>query len=144
MLTAASRCLFVVYFVYSIYASIPTKAEKDARHADRQTDIELKQAWAATDPDSGLTQDEKWERNRQVFLNLPKTPNTPYGRMNPMTPRTTAFSALTAGEQQPSQQYMPPTPGEGPSQPAHLRTGAGAGRSLPFRKQWAELKADIR
>lgn len=136
--------LFVVYLAYSIWSSIPSKAEKAERDADRQTDIELKQAWAANDPDAGLTQEEKWERNRQIFLNLPKTPNTPYGRMNPMTPRTTAFSALT-GEQQAYQQQMPPTPGEGPSQPSQPKGGASAtSRSLPFRRQWEELKADIR
>lgn len=59
-----------------------------------------------------------------------------------MTPRTTAFSALT-GEQQPVQQ-MPGTPGVGPSQPSQSTGNPGTSRSLPFRKQWEELKADIR
>ena len=56
-----------------------------------------------------------------------------------MTPRTTAFSALT-GEQQ-AGQHMPGTPGAGPSQP---QTSSGPKKSLPFRRQWEELKADIR
>lgn len=138
-----ARVLFFVYMVYSIWSSIPTEAEKAERDADRQTDIELKQAWAAVDPDAGLTQEEKWERNRQVFLNLPKTPSTPYGRMNAMTPRTTAFSALTGEQQAGQQQQMPLTPGEGPSQPAQSKSNTGTSRGLPFRKQWEELKADI-
>ena len=66
--------------------------------------------------DDGLTKEEKWERNRQVFLNLPKTPNTPhYGARNPMTPRTTAFTQLSGGD------------ASGPSRP------------LAFRQQFAEV-----
>lgn len=33
-----------------------------------------------------------WERNRQMFMNMPKTPSTPAHQ--PFTPRTTAFHRL--------------------------------------------------
>lgn len=73
-------------------------------------------------PDSELSQEEKWERNRQMFLNLPKTPNTPgFGQRNPMTPRTVAFTALNGGA--------------GPSQPL---ASAGPSGPLPFRQQYAQ------
>lgn len=62
-----------------------------------------------------------------------------------MTPRTTAFSALTGEQQQqqqqPGPQQMPYTPAAGPSQPS---ANVGTSRGLPFRRQWEELKADIR
>lgn len=71
-----------------------------------------------------------------------------------MTPRTTAFSALTGEQGQYQQQYQqgPATPGVGPSQPVleqptKVSEGGKTGKSrgsLPFRRQWEELKADIR
>ena len=57
-----------------------------------------------------LSQEEKWERNRQIFLNLPKTPNTAgFGMQmqNPMTPRTVAFTQLNGGPGPSSQQHQP-------------------------------------
>ena len=49
----------------------------------------------------------RWERNRQIFLNLPKTPNTAgVGMQNPMTPRTVAFTQLNGGPG-PSSQHQP-------------------------------------
>lgn len=63
-----------------------------------EEDIELKK-YSMYDMD-GLTREEKWEQNRQMFANLPKTPVTPsaFARQNPMTPRTTAFQQLSGGE----------------------------------------------
>jgi len=74
-------------------------------------------------PDSTLSREEKWERNRQIFLNLPKTPNTPgFAVKSAMTPRTVAFTALNGGE--------------GPSKPAAPGVGG-----LPFRQQFGERSA---
>lgn len=73
--------------------------------------------------DEGLTKDERREKNRQLFLNLPKTPNTPgFGVHNPMTPRTVAFTQLNGGER------------------PHV-SSAGPSRSLPFRELSYELQS---
>jgi hypothetical protein len=83
-----------------------------------------------------MTRDEQRDMNRQIFLNLPKTPTTPWGRdpSNPMTPRTVAFTQLngdasgnasTMPQPQPAQnQYQMPSSGQGPS------------RLLPFRQHY--------
>ena len=113
--------LFVVYFGVSIWSSFITKEEKSEREEEYKDDIELKQARYTYNADnSGLTQEEKWERNRQIFWNLPKTPNTAgFGARNPMTPRTTAFTQLSGGDANVS----------GPSRP------------LAFRQQYGEQPA---
>ena len=78
------------------------------------------------DPDAGLTKEEKSERNRQIFLNLPKTPNTPgYGQMPMMTPRTTAFTHLSGGNV---------------ATPAPVTAGSSSvSRPLAFREQYGEV-----
>ncbi len=106
----------------SIHSSIPSAAEKSARQADYDEEIELKHARYTLDPDAGLSKEEKWERNRQIFLNLPKTPNTPgYHGMPAMTPRTTAFSQLTGAG-----------PGKSP--------GPISSRPLAFREQFDQMQ----
>lgn len=76
----------------------PTKEEKAERMQRREEDIEMKKFGEYT-PDSDLSREETWEKNRQIFLNLPKTPNTPgFGAKNPMTPRTVAFTQLNGGQ----------------------------------------------
>lgn len=110
--------LFVVYFGWSIFNAVITQEEKKERLEDYNEEIELKNARYTMDPDAGLSKEERWEKNRQIFLNLPKTPNTPYGARNPMTPRTTAFTQLSGG---------PPT-----------STGSGPSRPLAFRQQYGE------
>lgn len=97
----------------------PTKEEKAEREAQRGSDMEMKKVpgWGS-EPE--MSREEKWERNRQIFLNLPKTPNTPgFGMKNPMTPRTVAFTQLNGG-------------GEGPS-----KTKGPVG-GLKFREQYGE------
>ena len=80
------------------------------------------------DPNTGqqLTKEEKWEQNRQIFMNLPKTPVTPFGRNNPMTPRTTAFTQLSGGEQ-----LSPMGTGQGPSRPLAFREQYGDQHQYP-------------
>jgi hypothetical protein len=113
-----NSALFCVYFGWSIFNSFITKEEKAERLEDYNEDIELKNARYTMD--DGLTKEEKWERNRQVFLNLPKTPNTPgYGARNPMTPRTTAFSQLSGGD---------------------ANGASGPSRPLAFRQQFGEAR----
>jgi len=84
-----------------------------------------------------MTRDEQRDMNRQIFLNLPKTPTTPWGRdaSNPMTPRTVAFTQLNGGGER-----MPQAGGQGPYQV----TGAGQGpsRLLPFRQQYGSHGPD--
>lgn len=118
----------MVYLAFSFYSIKPSAAERAARQADYDDEIELKQARYTMDPDAGLTKEEKWEKNRQIFLNLPKTPNTPqFGHGMPaMTPRTTAFTQLNGGA-------GPSTPGFRPG------TGAsGPGGRLPLRQQFEQ------
>lgn len=111
--TTSNSALFVVYFGLAIWSSIITKEEKAERQADYNEDIELKNARYTYNNEEGLTKEEKWERNRQIFLNLPKTPNTPgFGQSQyAMTPRTTAFTQLSGGDQNAS----------GPSRPLAFR-----------------------
>lgn len=106
--------LFTAYLGYSIWNCIPTEEEKVEREADRRSDLEMKKL-STYGMDGDLSKDERRERNRELFLSLPKTPNTPgFGAHNPMTPRTVAFTALNGG-----------VPG--------TATGAGPSRNLPFR-----------
>ena len=133
--------LFVVYFALSVHSAFITKEERAERTEEYESDIELKRYQRDDDPDAGLTQEEKWERNRQIFMNLPKTPRTPFsagGGMPAMTPRTTAFTKLEGQQQQ--QQGEPSAVGR----PGAVRTtssGSGSGgpsRPLAFREQYGE------
>lgn len=79
-----------------------------------------------------MTRDEQRDMNRQIFLNLPKTPTTPWGRdaSNPMTPRTVAFTQLNGGGG---------ATAAGPSSHHHTTSsGQGPSRSLPFRQQYGD------
>lgn len=114
-LTAERSALFAVYLGHSIWSAIPTEQEKVAREAEYQSDLEMKKLSMYQDDD--MSREERREMNRQLFLNLPKTPNTPgFGVQNPMTPRTTAFAQLNGG-----------------AMPAPTSQGAGPSGSLPFR-----------
>jgi hypothetical protein len=87
-----------VFIGYSIWSVIPTEAEKVDRYAEHQSDLEMKKI-SMYGMDGDMSKEERREMNRQLFLNLPKTPNTPgFGVHNPMTPRTTAFTRLNGGE----------------------------------------------
>lgn len=112
--------LFASYLGLSIWSAIPTEKEKVAREAEYQSDLEMKKLSMYHDDD--MSRDERREMNRQLFLNLPKTPNTPgfgvHGH-NPMTPRTTAFTQLNGGA-------MPTPVGVGPSGQLPLRDYYGA------------------
>ena len=78
-----------------------------------------------------MTRDEQRDMNRQIFLNLPKTPTTPWGRgpSNPMTPRTVAFTQLNGGAQGGYQQH---------GTPQVVGAGQGPSRLLPFRQQYGD------
>jgi len=74
-----------------------------------------------------MSREEQRDINRQIFLNLPKTPTTPWGRTNtnPMTPRTVAFTQLNGGAASSSDKPM--SSGQGPS------------RALPFREHYGRM-----
>ncbi|KAM3419446.1 hypothetical protein BST61_g5372 [Cercospora zeina] len=92
--------LFVAYLGLSLWSCIPTAEEKAEREADHQSDLEMKKL-SMYGLDDDLTKEERREHNRQLFLNLPKTP-TAFGTYNnPMTPRTVAFSQLSGEPVQP-------------------------------------------
>ncbi|KAF2173113.1 hypothetical protein M409DRAFT_17062 [Zasmidium cellare ATCC 36951] len=110
--------LFATYLGHSIWSAIPTEREKVAREAEYQSDLEMKKLSMYHDDE--MSRDERREMHRQMFLNLPKTPNTPgFGVHNPMTPRTTAFTQLNGGA-------MPTPVGIGPSGSLPLRDFNGA------------------
>ncbi|EMC94457.1 hypothetical protein BAUCODRAFT_35677 [Baudoinia panamericana UAMH 10762] len=122
--TCVMTALFAMYLIWSIVSMWPTPAEKAERATQREADIEMKKVTEYS-PDSELSREEVWERNRQMFLNLPKTPNTPgFGLKNPMTPRTVAFTQLTGGE----------NPGVGSSR----RPVGGPSGGLKFREQYGD------
>lgn len=88
----------------------------------------MKKVMTENSPDSELSQEEKWERNRQIFLNLPKTPNTPgFGAKNPMTPRTVAFTQLSGG---PGQAQV--------RRQAQMPSSRGPAGGLKFREQYPD------
>lgn len=115
--------LFGVYLIYSILSIIPTKHER----AQRADNIELKKLTEYR-PET-MTRDEQRDMNRQIFLNLPKTPTTPWGRdaSNPMTPRTVAFTQLNGGQSAET--------AAGPSN-QKASSGQGPSRLLPFREHY--------
>lgn len=85
----------------------------------REEDIEL-QKFSKYEPDP-VSREEQREYNRQLFLNLPKTPTTPFGK-NPMTPRTTAFTQLSGEQQHEYYGSQPPMPStSGPDRQFPLR-----------------------
>lgn len=77
-----------------------------------------------------VTREEQRDMNRQIFLNLPKTPTTPWGRGadNPMTPRTVAFTQLNGGASQQG----------GHAGMGMASSGQGPSRLLPFRQQYGD------
>jgi hypothetical protein len=77
-----------------------------------------------------MTRDEQRDMNRQIFLNLPKTPTTPWGRdpSNPMTPRTVAFTQLNGAAPNGYQHGTPQVVG----------AGQGPSRLLPFRQRYGD------
>lgn len=105
---------------------MPTKEERVEREAEYQSDLEMKKL-SMYGMDDDLSRDERRERNRALFLNLPKTPTTPGFGLPPGTPRTTAFHQLNGGQ-------------------AHAgygnRSGIGPAAPLPFREHYG--KADAR
>lgn len=136
--------LFVVYLALAIWSSFITPQEKAERKAEYEEDIELK-ATNHYDPDAGLTQEEKWERNRQIFLNLPKTPNTPNGGrfaagQNPMTPRTTAFTHLSGGESSVTGRNTERNMNLHASTASGSGSDGGPSRPLAFREQYGESR----
>ncbi|GAB7366728.1 hypothetical protein MBLNU230_g0685t1 [Neophaeotheca triangularis] len=145
--TCIAIALFSVYVIFSLYSCIPTPQER----ASRQSDIEMsKISQYSPDPssDGGYygdknhhttnqsneeaeeTREERWERNRQLFLSLPKSPVTPAGfSRNPMTPRTVAFSHLN-GQEAAHERYVRQVP---------LPSTAGPSKDLPFRAYEKEI-----
>ena len=107
--------LFAVYLLLSIWSVIPSQRERSMR----EEDIEL-QKFSKYEPDP-VSREEQREYNRQLFLNLPKTPTTPFGK-NPMTPRTTAFTQLSGEQQHEYYGSQPPMPStSGPDRQFPLR-----------------------
>lgn len=93
---------------------MPSGAEKTAL----ESDIEMRKI-DETRPEI-MTRDEQRAYNRQLFLNLPKTPSTPFhNSKTPMTPRTVAFTKLS---------------GDDSAVPV---SQAGPSRALPFREHYA-------
>lgn len=130
----------MVFLGLAIHSSFITKEEKAERQEEYDNDIELKRYQKDDDPDAGLTKEEKWERNRQIFMNLPKTPRTPYGGqgMPAMTPRTTAFTKLEGGE---ASAIGRPDAARTGSNWSSGSGGGGSGptRPLAFREQYGDV-----
>lgn len=117
-----NSAFFSFLVIYSTLSIIPTQQERSSR-ADN---IEMAKL-SEYRPDT-MTRDEQRDMNRQIFLNLPKTPTTPWGRdpNNPMTPRTVAFTQLNGGG------------AAGPSSHQSTQAAQGPSRLLPFRQQYGD------
>ena len=125
-----NSALYGIYLIYSIYSTIPTQHERSLRREN----IEMKKLTEYR-PQT-MTRDEQRDMNRQIFLNLPKTPTTPWGRdpSNPMTPRTVAFTQLNGGAAAADVSTMPPPMSQSPYQMPS--SGQGPSRLLPFRQHY--------
>jgi len=121
--TYRNSALFSILAIYSALSIIPTQQERSSR-ADNIEMAKLSEYRPQT-----MTRDEQRDMNRQIFLNLPKTPTTPWGRdaSNPMTPRTVAFTQLNGAA---------PTSHNAPTQT--VGPGQGPSRLLPFRQQYGD------
>ncbi|GAB7326325.1 hypothetical protein MBLNU13_g10295t2 [Cladosporium sp. NU13] len=121
--TCAMVAFFAIFLIYSALSIIPTQRERSAR-AETIEMAKLSEYRPQT-----MTRDEQRDMNRQIFLNLPKTPTTPWGRdpSNPMTPRTVAFTQLNGGAQ-----------GGYHGTPQMVGSGQGPSRLLPFRQQYGD------
>ena len=128
--TSPNSALYSIYLIYSIYSTIPTQHERSLRREN----IEMKKLTEYR-PQT-MTRDEQRDMNRQIFLNLPKTPTTPWGRdpSNPMTPRTVAFTQLNGGAAAADVSTMPPPMSQSPYQMPS--SGQGPSRLLPFRQHY--------
>ena len=115
-----------MYFVYSIYSSFPTQKERDQRIADGMSDYELRKL--EQEEDDELAREEQWMRDRGLMSPGPMSPmpRTPGIRLDPMTPRTTAFNKLSGNR-------APPPTTDGKSSG---NTSATSPNSLPFREQY--------
>lgn len=144
-LTTNTPCsiLFFVYLCLSCYSAFrPTPEERVQREHDRTEDIEMKKVFSYYNTQEELSKEERWERNRQIFLNLPKTPNTAgFGRMNPMTPRTVAFTALNGGKA-PAQMSSREVKEETTTSP--VSAGSGPKGGLRFREEYPEHYPDVK
>ena len=119
-----NSAFFAIFLIYSALSIIPTQRERSAR-AETIEMAKLSEYRPQT-----MTRDEQRDMNRQIFLNLPKTPTTPWGRdpSNPMTPRTVAFTQLNGGAQGGYQHGTPQV----------VSSGQGPSRLLPFRQQYGD------
>lgn len=117
--------IYSIYFIYTLPSLIPTQQER----SQRADGIEMKKL-SEYQPDT-LTREEQRDMNRQIFLNLPKTPTTPWGRdaSNPMTPRTVAFTQLNGGNS---------ASAAGKDVEAQASSGQGPSRLLPFRQRYGD------
>ncbi|KAF2723942.1 hypothetical protein K431DRAFT_219043 [Polychaeton citri CBS 116435] len=89
--TIVGLLVFTLYLIPSIYSCFPTPTER----AEREDDIELKRiVFGNANQETEEERNARWDQNRQLFMNMPKTPATPFQGLNPMTPRTVAFTAL--------------------------------------------------
>jgi hypothetical protein len=123
-LTPPPSAFFAIALLYSALSIIPTQRERSAR-AETIEMGKLSEYRPQT-----MTRDEQRDMNRQIFLNLPKTPTTPWGRdpSNPMTPRTVAFTQLNGAA--PSGYHH--------GTPQVVGAGQGPSRLLPFRQQYGD------
>ena len=128
ILTPPPSAFFSIALLYSALSIIPTQRERSAR-AETIEMAKLSEYRPQT-----MTRDEQRDMNRQIFLNLPKTPTTPWGRdpSNPMTPRTVAFTQLNGGAGASQGGY------QGHGTPEVVGAGQGPSRLLPFRQQYGD------
>ena len=125
-----NSAFFAIFLIYSALSIIPTQRERSAR-AETIEMAKLSEYRPQT-----MTRDEQRDMNRQIFLNLPKTPTTPWGRdkLNPMTPRTVAFTQLNGG--QAPERYVGEKNGGVGVSVSEVSAGQGPSRKLPFREHY--------
>jgi hypothetical protein len=109
---AVSVCMLVIYIFHIAFAAYSLYPTRDARLA-HETKVAEKKAWkekwASSPADNEMTAEQQWQHMWEL-QQLPRTPGTATGpgwTRAPMTPRTTAFSALE-GQKQAHVQHSSP------------------------------------
>ncbi|KAF2691409.1 hypothetical protein K458DRAFT_473262 [Lentithecium fluviatile CBS 122367] len=103
----------ILLAAYSLYPTAEARIAHETKQAEKRAQ---KEKWAMSPSDNEMTAEEQWQHMWEL-QQLPRTPGTATGPgwRTPMTPRTTAFSALEGGagaRQEPNQEYYaPPAPG---------------------------------
>jgi hypothetical protein len=101
--------LYIFHIAFAVYSLFPTRDARLAHETKVAEKKAWKEKWASSPADNEMTAEQQWQHMWEL-QQLPRTPGTATGpgwTRAPMTPRTTAFSALE-GQKQAHVQHSSP------------------------------------